>query len=75
MFSLEAFRGKRVRYVEFEYHGVGFWKKAPLRNVTDELAAAGFTCYWQGRGYLLRITDCWAPTSAAGYGPSLWDSF
>ena len=51
----------RVRYLEFEYHGIGPWAETKLADVIGSLDDAGFDCYWAGRKKLWRITGCFDP--------------
>ena len=52
--AMEALRSRRVRLVEFEYHGCGMWASSSgsgrsLRTTLDTLHRhAGFRCFWQG---------------------------
>jgi FkbM family methyltransferase len=51
---------QQTKYLEFEYHYVGAWKKFALLTAIDTLQDQGFCCYWAGRaGKLWRITGCW----------------
>jgi len=52
--AMEALRSRRVRLVEFEYHGCGMWASSSgsgrsLHTTLDTLHRhAGFKCFWQG---------------------------
>ena len=41
-------KSKRVRVVEFEYHGFGYWGKGNHLNSTVMHILNGYTCFWQG---------------------------
>merc|ERR1712216_1048236 len=41
-------RPKRVRVVEFEYHGFGHWGRGDHLNSTVTRTLKGYTCFWQG---------------------------
>ena len=46
----------------FEYHGKNMWapgKGVKLLNVIQDLAYAGYSCYFDGQPTLTRITGCW----------------
>mmetsp|Transcript_37651 Transcript_37651/g.118658 ORF Transcript_37651/g.118658 Transcript_37651/m.118658 type:complete len:343 (-) Transcript_37651:6132-7160(-) len=47
--------------VQFEYHGIGLWKTATLKNVIESMDGQGYTCFFDGRRHLTRITGCWSP--------------
>uniref|UniRef100_A0A0D3KJR3 Uncharacterized protein n=1 Tax=Emiliania huxleyi (strain CCMP1516) TaxID=280463 RepID=A0A0D3KJR3_EMIH1 len=49
----------RVRYLEFEYHAIGHWASASLRDVIGSLESSGMDCYWAGHERLWRLTGCW----------------
>lgn len=53
---------RHTRYLEFEYHGVGAWKEDLLSTAVQTLDDIfGFTCYWSGRGELIRLSKCFQP--------------
>ena len=50
----------RPRYITFENHGIGHWKKANLKETIDLLDGLAYTCFWAlYDGFLVRITSCW----------------
>ena len=49
---------RHTRYLEFEYHGTGAWNHDKLSVAIEYLDRLGYTCYWAGRGRLVRITGC-----------------
>ena len=50
----------RVRYLEFEVHGVGDWaKRDTIADVTDLLDGLDFDCYWLMEDRLYKINGCW----------------
>lgn len=50
----------RPRYITFENHGIGHWKKANLKETIDLLDGLAYTCFWAlNDGFLVRITSCW----------------
>lgn len=52
----------RPRYITFENHGIGHWKKASLKETIVLLDGLGYTCFWAlYDGFLIRITSCWDP--------------
>eukprot|EP00667_Euglena_gracilis_P009810 EG_transcript_9979 len=61
---------QRVRYLEFEYHGIGAWAHTSLRDVIERLKSHGFACYWIGKGKVWRLTDCWH----AAYATRQWSN-
>ena len=38
---------RRVRVVEFEYHGIGRWRRRSIHDVIGVLEAMQYTCFWQ----------------------------
>lgn len=51
---------QKVRYLEFENHEVGAWRKYSFQHVIDYLDNLSFDCYWTtNNGGLYRITGCW----------------
>ena len=53
---------RHTRYLEFEYHGQGAWKRDLLSTAVQTLDDTfGFTCYWSGRGELIRLSKCFQP--------------
>lgn len=53
-----------VRYVEFEVHQdlkSLIWSRRSLRSVTSPLEAAGYQCYWMGRGKLTSLSGYYHP--------------
>lgn len=49
----------RTHYLEFEYHNKGMWENLILTDAIRLLDAKGFTCYFAGKGDLLRLTECY----------------
>lgn len=48
------------RYITFENHGIGHWKKASVKETIDLLDGLSYTCFWATYdGFLIRITACW----------------
>jgi hypothetical protein len=39
---------RRVLIVEFEYHGIGLWRKTTIREVVGWLGSLGYICFWNG---------------------------
>ena len=39
---------RRVRVLEFEYHGIGPWRTLRLRDTLSWLDGMGYECFWQG---------------------------
>ena len=55
-------RKRRVRVLEFEYHGIGLWKRErALKDTIAQLHGIGYTCFWQGNfGCLAPLSPpCW----------------
>jgi len=50
---------ERVEYLEFEYNWVGSWRNYHLYDIIEMLDRNNFTCYWEGKQRLWRITGCW----------------
>lgn len=50
----------RTEYLEFEFHQVGPWANYSLLDAVEMLDEQGFTCYWEGKRRLYRITKCWS---------------
>ena len=47
--AMEGIKRKAYRVIEFEYHGVGAWKRHSLNEtVRSKLTAYGYRCFWQG---------------------------
>lgn len=52
---------RRVRLLEFEYHGIGHWRDANLEDLVDWLDNLGYTCYFQTNGgNLVQLTACYS---------------
>jgi FkbM family methyltransferase len=58
--AMRLLAGKRVRFLQFEYHSVNHWAHTDLSDVIDVLDQLGYDCYFAGiQGQLWRVTGCW----------------
>lgn len=57
--AMTSIASGRVGVISFEYHEVGVWKEYRLRHVVEWLSGFGYSCYFDGKGGLSRLTGCW----------------
>lgn len=58
--SVRTLSNLHPRFITFENHGIGHWKKSSLKETIDLLDGLSYTCFWaMYDGFLIRITNCW----------------
>ncbi|EKX44224.1 hypothetical protein GUITHDRAFT_139792 [Guillardia theta CCMP2712] len=58
--GIRALGAQMVRYMEFEYHYVGRWRRSDLQDLIDLLDQMNYDCFWAlNTGGLSRLTGCW----------------
>lgn len=55
-----ALSHRRIGMLQFEYNKMGLWKSTNLSDTIVFMARLGYSCYFEGRPTLARLTGCWS---------------